>query len=977
MRQVITVLDGFGASSGTSARDDADYESQSKPARGLDEVDTILSSLSTSIDWLHRLANMIRRASFLRQNEKASTFPLEDALGNDLTPALKKVFDHWIKRDFPNIADQLREHLISTMLLRRRRVLYRRSRQTKLALHIAKPAPKPAKPTLSAPSAASGLKLPDKLPQEAQASSGVASTQYTATTIHPEAYRRVLSTPSRVSETRTISMTSSNTDVIPPPPRIALDQLEFVCPFCCLILPTSSARNRDLWSAHVKKDLDPYVCVFFPCAHDKDILSTSADWISHEKTHCMRWYCTSKTHAPEIFAAEEKYIEHMKGKHPGKFPDTQLPLLAQNSRRPLKKIFDSCPLCGEENAEAGKSLEDHVAHHLQYLALLSLPIYDALDQADDVASASNVKSIEEGSAADSRTTMQSEKHGMPSADFSHDDTNVSKAAFAGDGAIPDVEEEKQDDISQIWQSIHLRKIRLLNKDVVISREEMKAWLLPADHTASHQRARNVRRESSSQWIFQHQKFVAWKSGPASFLSLYGEPGCGKTVLSSAIIDHFQQDASGTHTLIYFYFNVNDRQSLRGAIRSLVSQLYYEQPQSQQHLDLLWSSCMEGRDHPSGPDLITTFSKMLQDAGEMWLILDALDECLPRSGIKDPGLLSWLGDILSRQQGLHVLVTNRPVPPILWNMTPQKNPFPMYDIGTVISLEDIIRKNPSALTEKTKRVIAVMLGHGVLHLDGTGWMQQSWSASDVVFSQVKPVSISMPYMRVELTEDVPGYSPYNSDASDDDEDGYFGNDDLFVHPFPGLVALGMILMQVYLARTFESLAQEFEMGDPEQLDSNAKFALASLAFKKHFSVMLFSEQYWHAIDRCLDPNIKYDEDGEIMDQDALRRVICDEIVGPLENDLGEGKFPTGASSFILNLDTEARKLDLANRGWPLKTQTTHKSDGRISPLPKRPKSTMFDEEKQNEINSKQMLLSKPSASDLFDDESRGKDIDQQA
>lgn len=340
--------------------------------------------------------------------------------------------------------------------------------------------------------------------------------------------------------------------------------------------------------------------------------------------------------------------------------------------------------------------------------------------------------------------------------------------------------------------------------------------------------------------------------------------------------------------------------------------------------------------------------------------------------------------------------------ILWNNPPEESPFPFDLSGGEISLEEFIRTSAVKLTEKTKRIIAVMLGHGVLHLHGTGWMQQSWGASNVIFHRMSSAIPIRPYIQLKLVDNVPERDGDRSDASDDDED-YFGNDDCFAHPFPGLVTLGMMLMQLYMARTFESFAQEFEMEDPEQLDSNAKFALASLAFKKHASAISFSEQYWHAIDRCLDPNIQYDEDGEIMDQDDLRRVIYDEIVGPLEDELGQGKFSAGASSFILNLDTEARNLDLANWGQPLNFQTTYKSNRSAVPLPKRPKSTMLDHMKHGwegktaqplpevvgkfrraarrtrrlEYTSKKMWLCKPSGSDFFDDEGGQEDIQQQA
>ncbi|KAL1857089.1 hypothetical protein Daus18300_010432 [Diaporthe australafricana] len=336
---------------------------------------------------------------------------------------------------------------------------------------------------------------------------------------------------------------------------------------------------------------------------------------------------------------------------------------------------------------------------------------------------------------------------------------------------------------------------------------------------------------------------------------------------------------------------------------------------------------------------------------------------------------------------------------LWNTTPQPNIFSMNLSGDEISLEDFIGTQANALTEMTKRIIAVMLGHSVLHLHGTGWIQQSWGASNVVFYKLSSAIPIQPFIRVDLTEGVPSGDGGDDDGSDDED--YFGNDDFFMHPFPSLVALGMMLMQVYMARTFESFVQEFDKDDLEQLDNNDKFTLASEAFAKHKSVILFSEQYRNAIDKCLDPNIQFDEDGEMMDEDGLRRVIYNDIVGPLEDELGQGKF--AVPDFILNLDTEARNIDLANWGRPLKFEAPSRLDEGVHTLPKRPKPTTRSvktttnqeshppspldrcgkfvraghRERMHNCIPKQMWLCKPAASDFFDDESRQEDIKQQA
>jgi DNA replication protein DnaC len=58
------------------------------------------------------------------------------------------------------------------------------------------------------------------------------------------------------------------------------------------------------------------------------------------------------------------------------------------------------------------------------------------------------------------------------------------------------------------------------------------------------------------------------------LWIYGIPGCGKTILSSAIIENLRASL-GSQFVLYFYFDFNNtaKQSLQNMIRSLISQLY--------------------------------------------------------------------------------------------------------------------------------------------------------------------------------------------------------------------------------------------------------------------------------------------------------------------------------------------------------------------------------------------------------------------
>lgn len=52
--------------------------------------------------------------------------------------------------------------------------------------------------------------------------------------------------------------------------------------------------------------------------------------------------------------------------------------------------------------------------------------------------------------------------------------------------------------------------------------------------------------------------------------------------------------------------------------------------------------------------------MIEQMKNVWIVLDALDECHARQGPSTEGLLSWIRDLLaSEQRNVHLLVTSRP------------------------------------------------------------------------------------------------------------------------------------------------------------------------------------------------------------------------------------------------------------------------------------------------------------------------------
>jgi nucleoside phosphorylase len=193
------------------------------------------------------------------------------------------------------------------------------------------------------------------------------------------------------------------------------------------------------------------------------------------------------------------------------------------------------------------------------------------------------------------------------------------------------------------------------------RTKIQKWLKPSDPSTNYNKALLQRHEGSGTWFLQGDAFAKWKTLQNSFLWLYGIPGCGKTILSSTIIENLE-NTSPPRPVIYFYFDFKDtsKQTLESMVRSLISQLSSKSEQTWQSLVSLHSSYDSGRREPLFESLSKVLLQMIEQVEEVWIILDALDECSTRRGPSKEGLLSWIEELLgSKKRNVHLLVTSRP------------------------------------------------------------------------------------------------------------------------------------------------------------------------------------------------------------------------------------------------------------------------------------------------------------------------------
>ncbi|KAF4900929.1 Ankyrin repeat domain-containing protein 50 [Colletotrichum fructicola] len=189
---------------------------------------------------------------------------------------------------------------------------------------------------------------------------------------------------------------------------------------------------------------------------------------------------------------------------------------------------------------------------------------------------------------------------------------------------------------------------------------IKNWLRPAEPSDNAKHAKDLRFEKAGTWFLNSPAFQGWLEDEYRHLCLYGAGGCGKTVLTSTILDFLRENRTGV--ILYFFFDFSDdkKRNLDGLLRSLIFQLYAIKEASDQKVDDLRKSYDNGKDSPTTDDLSQCLKDVLETFQEIIILMDALDECKEENEPQDE-LIRWILEMGSAPSLKHVkiITTARP------------------------------------------------------------------------------------------------------------------------------------------------------------------------------------------------------------------------------------------------------------------------------------------------------------------------------
>jgi hypothetical protein len=199
-------------------------------------------------------------------------------------------------------------------------------------------------------------------------------------------------------------------------------------------------------------------------------------------------------------------------------------------------------------------------------------------------------------------------------------------------------------------------------------DKIKSWLSPPDPWTNHHTARSFHQAGTGTWVLDSDAYKAWLCGSNRHLWLYGKAGCGKTILSSTIVEHVQhhclQAVDFGFAPFYFTFSDKGKQSYEALLRSLVAQLGTQEP----GLAKLREKYAQRHRMQGGINVQTlesTLLAVLAAYDTVFVVLDALDECpddydAPLERSKLFGGLEYLSKEASK---LKILMTSRDIPDI--------------------------------------------------------------------------------------------------------------------------------------------------------------------------------------------------------------------------------------------------------------------------------------------------------------------------
>lgn len=187
------------------------------------------------------------------------------------------------------------------------------------------------------------------------------------------------------------------------------------------------------------------------------------------------------------------------------------------------------------------------------------------------------------------------------------------------------------------------------------------WISYNDFDAVQQTILDKRWSDTGTWLYKHSIFQEWVlSSRSRVLWCNGTPGAGKSVLNSLVVDYiskmYARDDNVGLAFAYFRYDSVDTAKPEHIITAFIKQLCRRKGRVPKQLLDSFHSNSRNDTRPKFRDYVEQFDIMIRSFAQVFVIIDALDECKeePRRLILD---LIW--DAKRKFPCIKFFVTSRP------------------------------------------------------------------------------------------------------------------------------------------------------------------------------------------------------------------------------------------------------------------------------------------------------------------------------
>ncbi|KAJ5988304.1 hypothetical protein N7481_003514 [Penicillium waksmanii] len=215
------------------------------------------------------------------------------------------------------------------------------------------------------------------------------------------------------------------------------------------------------------------------------------------------------------------------------------------------------------------------------------------------------------------------------------------------GQVFDVVSQSGENVKRIKGHLEQKKeLKILN------------WITPINYGPEQSDFLGRRQRGTGQWLLESIQFQTWKATKNQTMFCPGMPGAGKTIISSIVIDHLDQEFQADPTIgiayVYCNFKRQDSQNGKDLLASLLKQLAAQCQPFPDSVKELYEYHEARRTRPSTEKASKVLLGIVATFSKVFIIVDALDEC---QASEREHFLSEVFN-LQTQQSVNIFATSR-------------------------------------------------------------------------------------------------------------------------------------------------------------------------------------------------------------------------------------------------------------------------------------------------------------------------------